>query len=251
MESLVELLVEELAQGQLLVELLLRDVAQAPHVLQARLGVAHREGRILRFEEARPGMFVASVDRDEGRQGLVGPLCQSRHPRPGRGVYDRGSLGVSGPHEVAARSVRPLGGGHGTNQRDLVGLSGQLREVMAELDAIRCCLDGLGRAPVFRRRLGLGVEGVKVGHAARHEEVNDTFGLAASPGHGAGIGRKGGRGEEVPGGTRDGDAQAGLCGGSHKGAAGEFVELVQFGHGIGLESGGWRRPRRHRLDWIR
>jgi hypothetical protein len=79
---------------------------------------------------------------------------------------------------IVTLRVRSLRGVHRTNDSHLIDVLGSLHEMLAEHDAGDIGADGLERATDIRGGVGLGVEGVDVGHATGHVEVDDVLGLA-------------------------------------------------------------------------
>ena len=77
-------------------------------------------------------------------------------------------------HEVVSLRVGSSGGSHRIDDGELVGLSGQRREMPREFDVIDIGVDRLGWSLILVLRLG--VEGIEVGHPSIHIEVDDVSG---------------------------------------------------------------------------
>ena len=90
-------------------------------------------------------------------------------------MYDGRPLGIAGMHEIIALLVGPFGGGHTSNDRNLIRMVGKQGKVFGKLDSIRLCLYRSGRASSFSS--GLWVKGVEVGHAPGEVDVDQVLGL--------------------------------------------------------------------------
>ena len=82
--------------------------------------------------------------------------------------------------------------------------------MFAELDSVCFGVDGFFVAVDGGSCLGFGVEGIEVGHAARHVEIDDVFGFASTAGEHAFIGSECGCGEELCHGATEGDSETGF-----------------------------------------
>jgi hypothetical protein len=97
--------------------------------------------------------------------------AQPRDPRTSAGYVRPGSI-VSGAHFVDALLVRALRVRHRADDRHLLRVLRDERQVAGDADAVGFCGDGLGRA--LARGARLGVEGIDVAHAALHEKIDDA-----------------------------------------------------------------------------
>ena len=140
---------------------------------------------------------------------------------------DGASRRIAGVHEVFPLFVGALGGAERADEGDFVGVFGQQREAVAELDSIGIGGDGLDGSADVGRRVGFGIEGVDVGHAAGHVEVDDMFRLAATGLEHGGVGGERGVVEKPGHRSADGEAEAGAGGAAEEIAAVELVEAVR------------------------
>ena len=129
-----------------------------------------------RIQEASAGMAGFHADGHVVRQRLVAAARQPRGPRAQAGMADRGDLLVAGPHQVAALLMVARLGVERSHDRQLIGLLGQLRQLLAESHAADVGVDALGLALHLAARLE--IERIQVRHRAGHEQVDHVLGRA-------------------------------------------------------------------------
>src|SRR5262249_42082951 len=109
-----------------------------------------------------------AAQRDVVRQVVVALPEEVRSDRAHAWVDDPAdAFAVAGVHVVAAAAVAPLAGGHATQERDVLHLLGNLRQVLAHLDAGDARADRLEAAGAVGR---LRIESVNMAGSAGHEQ---------------------------------------------------------------------------------
>ena len=146
-------------------------------------------------------------------------------------MNDAGALGVSSAHVVATRGMGSLGRGHGADESHLVHFFGELWKAVTELDAIDVRADRFCVASDVRWGIGFGVEGVDVGHASRHEEVDDAGGFSSACGDDGGISSDF-LSKEAGCAASDGETEACFCCIGEETTSGDFVELMVCHGGV-------------------
>jgi len=185
-------------------------------VLQASFGIADDDGGEARLEKARPGVGGKIPDDGISRQSGIVASVELEKPRAHGGVADGAADLVARVHVVVPLLVRALGRGHRLDHGELVGVAAEEGEIVGQLQVVDGGVETLCRS--HYRRVGLGVKGVEVGHAAVHVEIDDA--LRGGDLLQRGGARPGGAGESRQG-TEGADAEKRLGGTGNEMAAGK------------------------------
>ena len=95
---------------------------------------------------------------------------------PRLGILDRRAGPIAGEHVVRAALVGRFAVAHRADDAELVGHAGRLRPHLAEDLAGHLGLHHAERPAILQRGVGLGVERLLLGHAARQKDMQDALG---------------------------------------------------------------------------
>ncbi len=112
---------------------------------------------------------------DERRNEFVDRTLKFRNDRAQRGPAARRLLANGAARQTLKRIVVVQSTDYRTDDRELVHLRGEERQVFANLDSRNFRGDGLELAANFRRRIHLQIEHVLMRRAARQENHDDSF----------------------------------------------------------------------------
>lgn len=155
-------------------------------------------------------MSITGIDGDERGEGVVVAALQFADPGSGRGMDDGRAHGVAGAHEVSPLCMGSLGGVHGANEGDLIGLLGKVFETLTELDAIDIGRECFDWPSDLAGCVWFWVESIQVSHPTRHEKIDDAFGFSSSFCQADWIGGECFGAEKVERGSANGDTETGL-----------------------------------------
>jgi hypothetical protein len=153
---------EPSGQTDSLLKLGLVDLGQK--ILDSAGGVADWKGTVVGRQEA--GSRVSACNDHAGGKNRIGLAEEHLGPRTELGMGHARPLAVTGVHDVTGLRMSPGLGRHGTNDGEVVGLGGQLGQLVGKLQIGALGCDGPAGASEF---LGiLWVEGVDLTHSSPH-----------------------------------------------------------------------------------
>ena len=142
-------------------------------VLQTAFGIADDDGGKTRLEKTRSGVRGKISDDGVSRQGGIVASVELEEPGAHGGVADGAADLVARVHVVVPLLVGTLGRGHRLDHGELFGVAAEEGKIVGELEVVDRGVEALCRS--HHRCVGLGVEGVEMGHAAVHVEIDDTL----------------------------------------------------------------------------